>query len=65
MNEWLKDSEVAQRVACTKNHVWRRAKNEPEFPKPVSLGPKCTRWKGEDVEAFIEMRSSESWEKPS
>lgn len=33
--------------------VWRRAKNEPDFPQPFRLGSKCTRWKMGDIRAFI------------
>lgn len=33
--------------------VWRRAKNEPEFPQPIRLGTKCTRWKVGDIRKFI------------
>ena len=33
--------------------VWRRAKNEPDFPQPYRLGSKCTRWKVGDIRAFI------------
>lgn len=33
--------------------IWRRAKNEPDFPKPYRLGTKCTRWKVGEIRAFI------------
>jgi predicted DNA-binding transcriptional regulator AlpA len=33
--------------------IWRRAKNEPDFPKPRQFGQKCTRWNVGDVRAFL------------
>jgi predicted DNA-binding transcriptional regulator AlpA len=33
--------------------IWRRAKNEPNFPQPRRYGSKCTRWKVGDIRAFI------------
>lgn len=35
------------------NTVWRRAKNDPTFPKPVKLGNRCTRFLVRDVRAFL------------
>lgn len=36
------------------NTVWRRAKNDPSFPKPVKLGNRCTRFRVGDVRKFME-----------
>lgn len=33
--------------------AWRRAKNEPDFPKPIRLGGKCTRFKVADIRRFL------------
>lgn len=33
--------------------IWRRAKTEANFPQPIRLGTKCTRWKVGDIRAFI------------
>jgi predicted DNA-binding transcriptional regulator AlpA len=33
--------------------IWRRAKNEPDFPKPIRLGTKCTRWNVGQIRSFI------------
>ena len=35
------------------NTVWRRAKNDPTFPKPMKLGNRCTRWRAGDVRNFM------------
>ena len=39
--------------------VWRRSKLEPDFPQPVRLGNKCTRWRVGDLRAFIEARAAQ------
>ena len=38
--------------------IWRRAKAEPDFPQPIRLGVKCTRWKVGDIRAFIAARAA-------
>jgi len=38
--------------------IWRRAKTEPDFPQPVRLGTKCTRWKVGDIRAFIAAKAA-------
>lgn len=34
--------------------IWRRAKDDPDFPQCIRLGKKCTRWRMGDVRAFLE-----------
>jgi len=33
--------------------IWRRSKNEPDFPKPKRFGTKCTRWNVGEIRTFI------------
>lgn len=33
--------------------AWRRAKLEPNFPQPVKLGAKCTRFRVGDIRRFM------------
>lgn len=33
--------------------AWRRAKLEPDFPQPIRLGAKCTRFRVGDIRRFI------------
>jgi predicted DNA-binding transcriptional regulator AlpA len=35
------------------NTVWRRAKNDPTFPKPIKLGNRCTRFRVGDIRNFM------------
>jgi len=36
-------------LAISRSTAWRRAKLEPDFPKPVKIGPKATRWRLGDL----------------
>ncbi len=35
------------------NTVWRRAKSDPSFPKPIKLGSRCTRFRVGDIRNFM------------
>ncbi len=56
MTHYLKDKKVAERFGVSRTTIWRWT-NEQGFPKPVSLSPKCTRWRLEDVEAWEAARA--------
>lgn len=40
--------------------AWRRAKLEPDFPKPVRLGSRCTRFRLGDIRRFLAERAATS-----
>lgn len=40
--------------------AWRRAKLEPDFPKPVRLGRRCTRFRLGDIRRFLTEREARS-----
>lgn len=48
---YLSDNEIATRLGVHRTTV-RRWVREGRFPKPVKLGPNCTRWKLTDIEEF-------------
>ena len=53
MNEtYLSYAQLAARYGVHRATLWRWAKTDPNFPKPVSLSPGCTRWKLSAVEAW-------------
>lgn len=33
--------------------IWRRAKLEPDFPQPIRLGDRCTRWRMGDIRGWL------------
>ncbi len=45
---YLSDKEVAQRYSIGRATVWRWAKTQPSFPRPIKLAG-CTRWKLDDL----------------
>ena len=38
--------------------VWRNCKQDPDFPKPVRLGPGCTRFKVGVIRAYLTVKAS-------
>ena len=42
-------------VPVKANTVWRWSR-EGKFPKPYTLSPGCTAWKGEDVQNWLDSR---------
>lgn len=55
----LKVEQVASMLSASKSHVWAQSKEVPDFPKPLKLSAKQTRWKQSDINAFIEQRASQ------
>lgn len=45
---YLSDKQLAERYQIARVSVWRWIK-ENHFPKPVKLGPGCTRWRYSDI----------------
>ena len=48
--------QVAARLNVKRPTVWRYARTNPDFPKAIKLSPGCTRWRAEDVEAWLGSR---------
>ncbi|WP_367115742.1 helix-turn-helix transcriptional regulator [Tabrizicola sp.] len=55
---FLSDFELAGRYGVHRSTPWRWVKSVPDFPKPTSLSPGCTRWKLSEVEAWEARRAS-------
>ncbi|WP_312531151.1 AlpA family phage regulatory protein [Paracoccus sp. (in: a-proteobacteria)] len=49
---FLADTQIAARYGVHRTTPWRWAKTDPNFPKPVTLTPGCTRWKLVELEAW-------------
>lgn len=48
---YLPDSYLSKRYSVSRNTIWRWAR-EGRFPKPVKLGPGCSRWLLSAIEKF-------------
>lgn len=49
---WSSVNQLGERYDVHPATMWRWAKNDPSFPKPVTLSPGCTRWKMSEVKAW-------------
>jgi len=50
-------AQIAARYDVHPSTVWRWAKADPNFPKPVTLTPGCTRWRLAELEAWEAAKS--------
>lgn len=55
---YLSDNQLAARYSVHRTTPWRWAKSDPNFPKPVTLTPGCTRWKLSEIEAWEASRAT-------
>ncbi len=51
MTTYLSDTDLAARFGVVRQTIWRWVA-DGRFPKPIKLSTGCTRWRGEDVEAW-------------
>ena len=49
----LRDALAAKKLGMARGTLWRLAKEDPDFPKPVKIGPRTTAWRIEDIRALI------------
>ena len=50
-NLYLSAEEVAARFGVSKDSIWRW-RREGDFPRPVKLGGRTTRWRLSDIEEW-------------
>lgn len=50
--DYLSDKQAATRFGVTRATIRKWARTNPEFPRPVKLSDKCTRWRVADLDAF-------------
>lgn len=55
---FLSDHQVGARYGASRATVWRWLKNNPAFPRPVSLSPGCSRWSIAALEAWERQTAS-------
>ena len=55
--EYKSATQLAVRYNVTPISIWRWAKNDPSFPKPKKLSPRCTRWLLSELEAWEKVRT--------
>lgn len=48
----LRMADVMERTALSRSYIYARIKRG-EFPKPLSLGHKCSRWTSDEIDAWV------------
>ena len=54
MSELIKASEVAELLGVSRRTVFRYEKNDPKFPRKISLKSNVTRFRASEVHSYIE-----------
>lgn len=52
MTVYYSDKQLAAKFGVRRVTIWRWVHTR-NFPKPVKLSPRCTRWKEHDVDAWL------------
>jgi prophage regulatory protein len=55
---FLKDAEVASLIGAGISTVWAMTAHDPDFPKPIRLGPRMTRWIDDEITGWQEAQLS-------
>ena len=55
----LRVDHVAERIGGSRALVWRKAKDEPDFPKPVKIGG-ITGWVESEIDGYIRRKVAEA-----
>ena len=53
---FLRLNAVCDLIGLGKTTVWTLSRNDPEFPKPVKLSTRCTAWRADELNAWIDSR---------
>jgi predicted DNA-binding transcriptional regulator AlpA len=55
---YLSDRQLGERFSVNRITIWRWARTDPTFPKPVKLTPGCSRWRLADIEIWEGQRAT-------
>ena len=44
-------------LGITKTTLYTLCKTDPTFPQPIRIGSRCTAWRGDELQAWIDSRS--------
>lgn len=49
--------DAAKALGCSESHFWWLAKNDPDFPQLIKLGPKWTVVRDADLAAYVDRKA--------
>jgi predicted DNA-binding transcriptional regulator AlpA len=58
--KYIRVTKLAPELDVSVPTVWRWAKENPLFPKPVRLSARVTAWKVSEVQAWLDAKAKES-----
>lgn len=53
-SQFLRVKQVADTFGMSVATVWRKAKTDPQFPKPVKVSEGITGWPSDEVRAYMD-----------
>jgi len=56
LSSYIRIKAVSELTSMSRTTIWRKAKTEPDFPKPIKLSAGITVFKREDVLAWLESK---------
>jgi predicted DNA-binding transcriptional regulator AlpA len=56
---YLSDRDLAARWNVNRTTPWEWAKSKPDFPQPIKLSQRCTRWRLAEIEAWEQKAEAE------
>ncbi|KJJ95051.1 regulatory protein [Burkholderiaceae bacterium 26] len=56
----LRPPKAAEKLGIGLSTLWARAKNDPEFPRPVKLGPATTVFLEHELDAYLAKCAAET-----
>lgn len=61
----LRDVKVAEKLGLSRATVWRKAKEDPEFPKSIRLSTAITGWIESEVDDYLARKVAQHRHDPS
>jgi prophage regulatory protein len=61
----IRPKRTAEKCGMALPTLWRKAKDDPDFPKPIKLSESLTGFVEAEVDAYLEKKVRESREQPT
>lgn len=55
-NTLISANQIAVRANVTVGTVWFWSRNNPQFPSPLKLSARCTRWRKSEIDDWLDSR---------